>query len=369
MSKHSLIATALSIIFFVSQPGVIEGYYFYRDLHLGDKGEDVKALQIELNKNTATQLTTFGPGSAGQETGVFGPLTESAVKRYQEGYAQEVLNPIGLTQGTGFVGMATRNKLNNTGSSVYKTALTPIEPKRKTFMELYQEQAQKNKNPVRQFQPTPMTSEEFQARNMQNADMFINGIKQKNTTLSESEIQYFEEAVRNQAATTTDIREIFIETRNKMGISNMRTVEELESEGIRLQKEAKEAKEAKENKSLSLGFFPGLFEKALTVLQPQKAHAYAIGVPFGGPIVFVFFCACSGTWLVAIGSPSVGYYDYESGTQFFESYNMPFTPMLLGYYLPMVPLCWIPIPAPVPCPGFTPGTFGLIYGFVGSAAI
>lgn len=48
----------------------------------------------------------------GLVTGIFGNLTKSAVIRFQEKYKNEILAPVGLEKGTGFVGERTRGKIN-----------------------------------------------------------------------------------------------------------------------------------------------------------------------------------------------------------------------------------------------------------------
>jgi len=45
-------------------------------------------------------------------TGNFLNLTQSAVIRLQEKYASEILNPLGLEKGTGYVGTLTRAQIN-----------------------------------------------------------------------------------------------------------------------------------------------------------------------------------------------------------------------------------------------------------------
>ena len=48
----------------------------------------------------------------GLATGNFGSLTAAAVIRFQEKYASEILTPLSFQKGTGFVGQATRTKIN-----------------------------------------------------------------------------------------------------------------------------------------------------------------------------------------------------------------------------------------------------------------
>jgi len=52
----------------------------------------------------------------GLVTGVFGNLTKSAVIRFQEKYYVQILIPLGLTKGTGFVGSSTRLRINQLNS-------------------------------------------------------------------------------------------------------------------------------------------------------------------------------------------------------------------------------------------------------------
>lgn len=106
---------------------------FTRSLRLGDAGDDVKALQEILNQDSRTQVAQFGAGSPGQETNRFGLLTKAAAVRFQELYASELLEPIGLRSGTGFIGARTLKKLNELAKGIpgkSAVTITSIAPSR-----------------------------------------------------------------------------------------------------------------------------------------------------------------------------------------------------------------------------------------------
>jgi uncharacterized repeat protein (TIGR02543 family) len=77
-----------------------------RDLKLNILGEDVKQLQKLLNANGYVVSPT-GPGSIGQETEKFGPLTEKALIKYQKAK--------GITPAMGYFGPKTRGMMKSEG--------------------------------------------------------------------------------------------------------------------------------------------------------------------------------------------------------------------------------------------------------------
>lgn len=89
---------------------------FLVNLKYGDKGKEVKALHIALEKEG------FEIKKEEKIKNFFGVYTASAVSGFQQKYWSEVLKPWGLKYGTGYVGPTTRAKLNN----LYGCGIEPI---------------------------------------------------------------------------------------------------------------------------------------------------------------------------------------------------------------------------------------------------
>lgn len=86
--------------------GIPTDYRFTVNFKYSQKSDDVRYLQIFLKSQ--------GPEIYPEEivSGWFGPLTKRAVISFQEKYAEDILVPLRLIEGTGFVGKATRAKIN-----------------------------------------------------------------------------------------------------------------------------------------------------------------------------------------------------------------------------------------------------------------
>jgi hypothetical protein len=80
------------------------------ELGQGARGQGVMALQQFLNMSADTRVAASGPGSPGNETSYYGPLTAQAVTSFQEKFSADVLAPLGLMSGTGYWGSSTGSK-------------------------------------------------------------------------------------------------------------------------------------------------------------------------------------------------------------------------------------------------------------------
>jgi len=95
----------------------LAGFVFSTSLGVGMNKIEVKELQKILNSDPQTQISLIGPGSPGQETTYFGPLTRSAVIKFQ------IKNSI---PGTGFVGPLTTKKLNELQNTAQNIGIIDI---------------------------------------------------------------------------------------------------------------------------------------------------------------------------------------------------------------------------------------------------
>ncbi len=84
-------------------------FTFKSNLTVGSQGTEVTELQKCLANSPAGGAGIYPEGEI---TGYFGAKTKAAVIRFQEKYAEDVLTPFGLTQGTGEVKSKTKDKLN-----------------------------------------------------------------------------------------------------------------------------------------------------------------------------------------------------------------------------------------------------------------
>lgn len=96
-----------------------------RNLSVGMSGPDVTLLQQVLNRDPRTKVAEIGPGSPGSESDYFGARTMRAIISFQNIFAPEVLEPAGLTQGSGYVGLFTRAKMLTLCNKPQTTALVP----------------------------------------------------------------------------------------------------------------------------------------------------------------------------------------------------------------------------------------------------
>lgn len=124
MSIRSFTPVFVLVIFFSAtlfvakhssaQTVVPDGFLFEKNLAYRDRVyPDVNYLQIFLNMDKQTAVAQSGPGSNDQITSFFGTKTVDAVKRFQQLYYKDILEPAGLTEPNGFFGLFSRTKANS----------------------------------------------------------------------------------------------------------------------------------------------------------------------------------------------------------------------------------------------------------------
>ena len=336
----------LGIVFFTLLPAVVlsQADLFYRNLELGNVGDDVKKLQMELNKVAKTRVSESGPGSIGEETTYFGPLTKDAVIRYQNLYAEEVLHPIGLLSGTGFVGRMTRARLNN--KDIEDTDVLTIEDKVIKATEIVDPRKNSSRKPNAQETNGLQVNN---SGNQVNLDLFVNEIRKHGVRsgLSSLELGEIEVAVREQAVSGPDFQEEFIRQSEKNLIPKTREEILRSVEGFNI-----------ENAS---SFLPQPIESLLSGFgigssQNKLSQAGLIN-NFGGTILYTFPCVCDPVvWKVLVGLPSPVFADYVLGTQLYLSYTFPrILSRAIGRWVISAPICYVYVGVscvPVPGEGF-----------------
>ncbi len=287
---------------------------------VGSYGQDVRELQKILNSDARTRVAESGLGSLGMETLYFGELTKKAVIRFQEKYPDEILKPNGLSVGTGFVGRSTlavvswlKQIYEQQGNLLVTTTTQQIQPIKTNNIIT---------NSVNSATPTSTSARISLTQtlapilntpinpNQKNLDVFLSGIENlaQKRGISSDKIARMKNRIIIDTATSTDLQKKFIETVNR-SIS-------------------------KKIPRPILGALANFFGSIKSTFSPEQVKA-ASGVPFGGAIVFTYYCSCSQNWLIEITPllPSfVIFLSYYEGTQAFLSYNIPFTTWLLGEY-------------------------------------
>lgn len=100
--------------------------FFIKIIKPNSEGEDVKNLQITLNKLGFT-INKTGPGSPGNETSYYGQLTIEAIKKFQCQYSI-VCSGDELTTGYGLAGVKTIDRLNELASNQKENQIQPQNP-------------------------------------------------------------------------------------------------------------------------------------------------------------------------------------------------------------------------------------------------
>lgn len=289
-----------------------------RDLRVGSRGEDVRALQVFLNQDPDTALALSGQGSLGNETEYFGNLTKKAVISFQNKYRQDVLLPIGLYYATGYVGGMTRAKINEIYDFRTEIQSSESHGQRPEIMnsdetKIAVEEPMKNPNIPEGYENHP---------NFEHYEEFVGAIRTVGSEQGYSleELDFMQEKVTEALATTTDYQALFLQEQLKNN-------------------ELPDFSSIYDTNGPSFGsFFSNIGNYLLPTAHaqaPQGRCEQGNQICFGSMVIFPFLCTCSGNWLITMRPFPPRYIallTHYQGAQAYLSYNTPFTRWLVGFY-------------------------------------
>lgn len=311
---------------------------FDRNLSLGDSGADVRELQELLNSDSRTKVASFGPGSSGEETTFFGSLTHDAVIRFQELYASEILRPISLLRGTGFVGLLTRGKLNQLN---------------RTSAEILPRQSEEEVTNTKSelSAGSSLTDEEIVQKNIRETSFIVNLVLEEGQKqgLSQNELSQIEREIKSTIATTTDLAALFRSEIEK-GLSIDKNFNDLLRDTQDKVRRLSQTNFPDESLSVMDFFQKAVFDFSLFGKQAQ-AQTF---LHFGGRVVGIP-CTCTGgaVWKVGVTPPSPAIADYIIGTQASLWYNFATVQGVhsVGKILTGPQICWMTATPCVLIPG------------------
>ena len=334
---------------FLSTVSKVHAESFFRDLYVGSVGEDVRALQVLLNENTATQLALSGPGSPGQETHYFGVLTKLAVARFQNFNASSILTPVGLSQGTGFFGPSTRAHVARVISADVAKTFSKEEKKE----DIEEEVVDLTLNTASKTKQLQETAREY-------FDDYAVLVRQEiEESISSTEVDQVLESIEN-GIEEADYG-VFFEKQESLSVDEI--LEKMRKAGASPTQET-------ENVLREVLEEPGpLTRLFFDLILPERAYALT---PYGTLVNVPIPCVCTGgtVWQMYLtgyiyGVPTEFTLDYVVGTQGFLSYTIPIAQHQLGYFIPGGASCVQGFPpACVPVP-----SFGTVSPVVGSSLL
>ena len=314
------VATFFFLVFgvFSVEYALAEKWQFTRTLQFGARGPDVFALQKFLNENPKTRVAEYGAGSIGKETNYFGRATEKAVIAFQKLKSGEA----DFSLENGRVGAITLAALNKQLAFSTPTKDIPRLPTGDTPLKggIVNSPLEGSTPPIgggRDVSEKAGGDGKTPHPNSRNLDQFLGIVKQVGGTqgYAQDKLETLTKEISSFAlSTTTDFFAQFAKETN--GSSRPISLESPFQSRI----------------TALLKKLTGVIVRRVDALAPS----------FGGMVLYVFPCTCSGNWLVGmvpLSVPPISLITHYPGSQAFMNFNAPFTLFMLGIYIPQGAPC------------------------------